>query len=34
MKGRLYLIPSPIGDNDPVEVILAPTLALLQGIRR
>ena len=34
MKGRLYLIPSPLGDNDPVEVIPAPTLALLQGIRR
>ena len=34
MKGRLYLIPSPLGDNDPAEVIPAPTLALLQGIRR
>lgn len=34
MKGRLYLIPSPLGDNDPTEVIPAPTLALLQGIRR
>ena len=33
MKGRLYLIPSPLGDNDPAEVIPAPTLALLQGIR-
>ena len=33
MKGRLYLIPSPLGDNDPSEVIPAPTLALLQGIR-
>jgi 16S rRNA (cytidine1402-2'-O)-methyltransferase len=32
MKGRLYLIPSPLGDNDPAEVIPAPTLALLQGI--
>ena len=34
MKGRLYLIPSPLGDNDPSEVIPAPTLALLQGINR
>ena len=34
MKGRLYLIPSPLGDNDPAEVIPAPTLALLHGIRR
>ncbi len=34
MKGKLYLIPSPLGDNDPSEVIPAPTLALLQGIRR
>jgi len=34
MKGKLYLIPSPLGDNDPAEVIPAPTLALLQGIRR
>lgn len=34
MKGRLYLIPSPLGDNDPAEVIPAPTLALLQGINR
>ena len=34
MKGRLYLIPSPLGDNDPAEVIPAPTLALLQGISR
>ena len=32
MKGRLYLIPSPLGDNDPAEVIPAPTLALLQRI--
>ena len=34
MKGKLYLIPSPLGDNDPADVIPAPTLALLQGIRR
>ena len=33
MKGKLYLIPSPLGDSDPAEVIPAPTLALLQGIK-
>ena len=32
MKGKLYLIPSPLGDNDPAEVIPATTLALLQDI--
>ena len=32
MKGKLYLIPSPLGDYDPAEVIPAPTLALLQHI--
>ena len=32
MKGKLYLIPSPLGDNDPAEVIPAPTLELLQHI--
>ena len=32
MKGKLYLIPSPLGDNDPVEVIPGPTLELLQHI--
>ena len=32
MKGKLYLIPSPIGDNDPAEVIPGPTLALLPSI--
>lgn len=31
--GKLYLIPSPLGDNDPAEVIPAPTLALLQSIK-
>ena len=31
--GKLYLIPSPLGDNDPVEVIPGPTLALLQTIK-
>lgn len=32
-KGRLYLIPSPLGDNDPVEVIPAPVLESLKGFR-
>lgn len=32
-KGRLYLIPSPLGDNDPGEVIPAPVLAGLSGFR-
>lgn len=32
MKGKLYLIPSPLGDNDPAEVIPGPTLALLPSI--
>ena len=32
MKGKLYLIPSPLGDYDPAEVIPAPVLSLLQGI--
>ena len=31
-NGKLYLIPSPIGDNEPVEVIPGPTLELLKGI--
>lgn len=32
MKGKLYLIPSPLGDNAPAEVIPGPTLELLQHI--
>jgi len=32
MKGKLYLIPSPLGENDPVEVIPGPTLELLKSI--
>ena len=32
MKGKLYLIPSPLGDYDPAQVIPAPVLDLLQGI--
>lgn len=31
-KGRLYLIPSPLGDGDPAGVIPAPVLDLLQQI--
>ena len=32
-KGKLYLIPSPLGDNDPVEVIPLPVLESLKGFR-
>lgn len=32
-KGRLYLIPSPLGDNDPEEVIPVPVLKSLTGFR-
>lgn len=32
-KGRLYLIPSPLGDNDPAEVIPATVLRSLEGFR-
>ena len=32
-KGKLYLIPSPLGDNDPAEVIPAPVLQSLVGFR-
>ena len=31
-KGRLYLIPAPLGDNDPAEVIPAPVLERLQTL--
>ncbi len=31
--GKLYLIPSPIGDNDPAEVLPAPVMDRLQDIR-
>lgn len=31
-KGKLYLIPSPLGENDPAEVIPAPVLEKLQHI--
>lgn len=30
--GKLYLIPSPLGDNDPAEVIPSPVLERLQTI--
>ena len=32
-KGTLYLIPSPLGENDPSEVIPAPVLESLKGFR-
>ena len=32
-KGRLYLIPSPLGDNDPAEVIPTPVLESLKEFR-
>ena len=33
IKGKLYLIPSPLGENDPYEVIPAPVLESLKGFR-
>ena len=32
-KGKLYLIPSPLGDNDPSEVIPAPVLKSLKRFK-
>ena len=32
-KGKLYLIPSPRGENDPMEVIPLPVLKSLEGFR-
>ncbi|MBO5311393.1 MAG: SAM-dependent methyltransferase [Bacteroidales bacterium] len=32
-KGKLYLIPSPLGENDPAEVIPGPVLKSLEGFR-
>ena len=32
-KGKLYLIPSPLGDNEPAEVIPMPVLESLKGFR-
>ena len=31
--GKLYLIPSPLGDNDPSEVIPGPVLESLAGFK-
>ena len=31
--GKLYLIPSPLGENDPAEVIPMPVLKSLEGFR-
>ena len=33
MKGRLYLIPSPLGDNDPAEVLPESTLAKARELK-
>ena len=33
IRGRLYLIPSPLGDNDPSEVIPVPVLESLKEFR-
>ena len=32
-KGKLFLIPSPLGENDPAEVIPGPVLRSLDGFR-
>ncbi len=32
-KGKLYLIPSPLGENDPADVIPGPVLKSLEGFR-
>ena len=32
-KGKLYLIPSPLGENEPAEVIPAPVLESLKEFR-
>ena len=32
-KGRLHLVPSPLGENDPAEVIPQPVLDSLKGFR-
>lgn len=32
-KGKLYLIPSPLGENDPSEVIPSPVLDSLTGFK-
>lgn len=33
-NGRLYLIPSPLGEYDPAEVIPRPVLDRLKSIRK
>ena len=33
-NGRLFLIPSPLGDNAPAEVIPGPVLERLSTIKR
>ena len=33
MKGKLYLIPSPLGEYDPDEVLPAPVLKIATGLR-
>ena len=33
IKGRLFLIPSPLGDNDPAEVIPSPVLKSLGNFK-
>jgi len=33
MKGKLYLIPSPLGDNDPAEVLPASTLEIACSLK-
>lgn len=33
IKGKLYLIPSPLGENDPSEVIPAPVLSSLGNFK-
>ena len=32
-KGKLYLLPSPLGENDPAEVIPQPVLDMLGNFR-
>lgn len=32
--GKLYLIPTPLGDGSPADVLPAPVLEILPGIRR
>ena len=33
-KGKLYLIPSPLGEYDPTDVIPSPVLERLRNIRK